>query len=388
MSQEKSYLDHSGIPMQATPNAGRVRRAQGPWPSTFSARPAQPGEQKHAGTTAVAMPGFTDEIAEMDEVSKTRHSREQHPDALGTVNESLVEPTLLQRASGASSIGAQSGSANSAIAQSALSAGAPQNSTSSFTSAAMGPGVNPPTLSASPVMNVGSSEPRLANGMETGSASEYSTNKQEDGFANPVTSRSAVQEGAVPSALQPQVLVQKHITVQTEFSPMSAGPGMVMPSQSRPVFATSEKMESHMAMNSAASTENESVFAPGGSFAVPAIPQTTSFQFEALHTPMGAGNAMGGQATAPVMPATQPHGEKSQQALLDRLNSRPAPQQENSGGRRLHIGNLQITVQRPAVAPAQTQPSLSSTQPSTQTQPAAAPQTFFNPWERHHMAFD
>jgi hypothetical protein len=387
MSQEKSYLEHSGMPMQATPNAGRVRRAQGPWPNTFSARPAQTVEQKQSGMVAVAMPGFNNEVAEMDEVSKTRHSREQHHDALGTVNESLAEPSLLQRASEASSIGAQSGSANSAIAQSALSAGAPQHSASSFTSAAMGPAVNLEALAASPAMNVGFSEPTSASGMETGSASEYSTNKQEDGFANPVTSRSAVQEGAVPSALQPQV-VQKHITVQTEFSPMSAGPGMVMPSQSRPVFATSEKMESHMAMNSAASTENESVFAPGESFAVPAIPQTTFLQFETARTQMGAGNAMGGQATAPVMPASQPHGEKSQQALLDRLNSRPAPQQENSGGRRLHIGNLQITVQRPAVAPAQTQPSLSSTQPSTQSQPAAAPQTFFNPWERHHMAFD
>jgi hypothetical protein len=374
MSQEKSYLEHSGMPIQATPNAGRVRRAQGPWPSTFSARPVQTVEQKQSGLAAVTMPGFNGEVAEMDEVSKTRHSREQHPDALGTVNESLVEPSLLL------------GSANPAIAQSALSAGAPQNSASSFTSAAMGPAVNLEALAASPAMNVGSSEPPSVSGMETGSA-EHSKNKQEDAFANPVASRSAVQEGTAASALQPQVLVQKHISVQTETLSMSAGPGMVMPSQSGSVFATSEKMESHMAMNSAASTENESVFAPGESFAVPVIPRTTSFQFEALRTPMGAGNAMGGQATAPVMPAPQPHGEKSQQALLDRLNSRPAPPQENSGGRRLHIGNLQITVQRPAVAPAQTQPFLSSTQPSTQTQPAA-PQTFFNPWERHHMAFD
>ncbi len=250
----------------------------------------------------------------------------------------------------------------------------------------MGSGVNPAALSASPAMSVGSAEPTSESGTETRSPSEYATNKQEDAFANPVTG-SAVQGTAV-SALQPQVLVQKHITVQTETLSMSAGLGMMMPSQSDPVFATSEKMKSLTAMNSAAGTETESVFTPGESFAVPVIPQIMSLQFEAARTPMGAGNATGSHAASPVISASQPQGEKSQQALLDRLNSRPAPQQENSGGRRLHIGNLQITVQRPAIAPAQTQPSLSATQPSTQTQPAAAPQTFFNPWERHHMAFD
>lgn len=387
MSQEKSYLDHSGMPMQATPNAGRVRRAQGPWPSTFSARLAQPGEQKHAGMPAVTMPGLNDEIAEMDaEGPKTRRSGEQQRDALGAVNEPLGEPSLLQRASVANSAGAQSGSANPAIMQNSLSANALQSSASSFTSAAMGPAVNPAALSVSPAMSAGSAEPTPASGMETRSASEYSTNKQEDAFANPVIS-SAVQEGTAASALQPQVLVQKHVTVQTVTSSMSAGPGVEMPLQSGPEFATSETMKSFMAMNSAAGTETASVFTPGESFAVPVIPQITFLQSEAARRPMGAGNAMGRHATSPVISASQPQGEKSQQALLDRLNSRPAQQHENSGGRRLHIGNLQITVQRPAVAPAQTQPSLSSTQPSTQTQPAAA-QTFFNPWERHHMAFD
>jgi hypothetical protein len=379
MSREKSYLEHSGMPMQATPNAGRVRRAQGPWPSTFSARLAQPAEQKHAGMAAVRMPGFTDEITEMDvEGVKTQRSGDQQHDALRDVSESLADPGLLQRASAANSAGAQSGSANPALAQSALSADAPQNSTSSLTSAAMGPAANSAALPESPAMNAGS-EPMPASGMETRPASEYSINKQKDAFAK--------QERTDASELQPQVLVQKHITVQTEVSSMSAGPGMMTPLQSGPVFATNEKMKSLMAMNSVAGAETASVFALGESFAVPVVPQITSLQFEAARTPMGAGNAMGGHAASPVISASQPQGEKSQQALLDRLNSRPAQQQENSGGRRLHIGNLQITVQRPAVAPAQTQPSLSSAQAATQTQPAA-PQTFFNPWERHHMAFD
>jgi len=386
MSREKSYLEHSGMPMQATPNAGRVRRAQGPWPSTFSTRPAHPGEQKHAGMASVTMLGLHDEVAEMDaEGSKARRSGDQQQDALGAVNESLADSNLLQRAPVANFAGAPSGSANPAIAQNARSADAPQNSAGSLTSAAMGPAVNPAALSALPAMSVGSTEPTSESGMETRSASEYSTNNQEDAFANPVTS-SAVQEGTTASALQAQVLVQKHITVQTEISSMSAGPGMVMPLQSGPEFATSEKMKSLTAMNGAAGTE--SVFASDESFAVPMIPQIKSLQFEAARTPMGAGNAMGNHAESPVISASQPQGEKSQQALLDRLNSRPAQQQENSGGRRLHIGNLQITVQRPTVAPAQTQPSFSSTKPPTQTQPAAAPQTFFNPWERHHMAFD
>jgi hypothetical protein len=336
---------------------------------------------------AVRMPGFTDEITEMDvEGSKTRRSGDQQHDALRDVSESLADPGLLQRASAANSAGAQSGSANPAVAQSALSTDALQNSTSSLTSAAMGPAANPAALPELPAMS-GGSAPMPASGMETRSASEYSISKQEDASANPVTSGSA-QEGTDASALQPQVMVQKHITVQTEVSSMSAGPGTVTPSQSGPVFATNEKMKSLMVMNSAAGAETGSVFVPGENFAVPVVPQITSLQFAAARTPMGAGNAMGGHAASPVISASQPQGEKSQQALLDRLNSRPAQQQENSGGRRLHIGNLQITVQRPAIAPAQPQPALSSAQPSTHTQPSAAPQTFFNPWERHHMAFD
>lgn len=102
-------------------------------------------------------------------------------------------------------------------------------------------------------------------------------------------------------------------------------------------------------------------------------------------TPMGAGNIPIGNARQPAMSEIQPQIDRSQQALLERLNDRAAPQQQAGGGRRVHIGNLRITVQRPAIAAAQTPSSAPSAQPQAA---AAAGQTLFNPWERHYMAFD
>ena len=100
----------------------------------------------------------------------------------------------------------------------------------------------------------------------------------------------------------------------------------------------------------------------------------------------GAGNILIGNARQPAMPEIQPQVDRSQRALLERLNDRASPQQQAGVGRRVHIGNLRITVQRPAMAAAQTPPSAPSAQP--QQAPAAAGQPLFNPWERHYMAFD
>jgi hypothetical protein len=85
------------------------------------------------------------------------------------------------------------------------------------------------------------------------------------------------------------------------------------------------------------------------------------------------------------MAEIRPQSDTSQQALLDRLNDRAAPPQHAGANRRVHIGNLRITVQRPAMAAAQTPSSAPLPQPQAA---AAAGQTLFNPWERHYMAFD
>jgi hypothetical protein len=369
MSRERSYFEHNGMPLQAAPNAGRVRHAQAPWLSTFGTHPTQAAEQKQAGMTGTAMPEPSDEIAFADAEGG---ERQQHTPAAVTVNEPLAAPSLLQRA-------ASAGSAGGAPSFSASRAGAQPGAANAGVSAAMG--IAPAMIPPGPSMPVG-----LAGPMPTSGAETKSTGGRGDAPATPATgSAGTPREEAAVTALPPRVLVQKHITIQTEVSTMSAvSEAVAMPLPGPVVMPLIEAMASPMMMAGTAVTETGSVFIPGESFAAAMIPQTTAARFEAGRVEMGAGNMAAGRAMPPVMPEGQPHSERSQQALLDRLNYRPAPQQEGRG-RRVRIGNLHITVQRPAIAAAQAPPSAQSAQP----QPAAAaPQTFFNPWERLCLAID
>ena len=222
-------------------------------------------------------------------------------------------------------------------------------------------------------------EPTLPESMPASGPETKSSGERANAFANPLTSTAGVLH-ADTSPLTARVLVQKHITVQTEVSSMSAA-AAAMPLPGGAVLPGIEAMESPMSL--AAIMETGSVFLPDETFAATTIvPQATPTRFESARVEMGVGMT-GVQAMPPVTPENQPHGERSQQSLLDRLNSRPDVQQQESGGRRVHIGNLHITVQRPAIA--QAPPFAPSAQPQSA---AAAPQTFFNPWERLHTAFD
>jgi hypothetical protein len=208
----------------------------------------------------------------------------------------------------------------------------------------------------------------------------------EGASANLVTGGASLPDDVSDAApLLPRVLVQKHLTIQTEISSMSTAsepattslPGGALV----PLMAV---MGSPISLAGEAGTEAGETLTLSESFSTAAVlPSAVPVRF--ARTPMGAGNIPIGNTRQPAMPESRPQSDRSQQALLDRLNDRAAPQQQAGGSRRVHIGNLRITVQRPAMAAAQTPSSAPSAQPQAA---AAAGQTLFNPWERHYMAFD
>jgi len=364
MSREQSYFEHNGMPLHASPNAGRVRQMQEQWLGLFTTYPVRPAEQRSLGTTDIVMPDPSNEVTGMN--------GETEGCAQLPANELPAAPSLLQRAATG-----MTGVMSAPVTQS-TNQQQPQ-----FTSTAQpnkpNAAVSSPMGQPSIPVNVRHAEP--AHGAEIKSAGG-----SEGASANPVTGGANVPgdaSNALP--LPPRVLVQKHLTIQTEVSSMSIAsepattslPGgalvPLMAAMGSPILPAGE-----------AGTEPGETLTLSESFSAAAVlPAAVPVRF--ARTPMGAGNIPIGNTRQPSMPESLPQSDRSQQALLDRLNDRAAPQQQAGGSRRVHIGNLRITVQRPAMAAAQAPSSAPSAQPRAA---GAAGQTLFNPWERHYMAFD
>jgi hypothetical protein len=364
MSREQSYFEHNGIPLHASPNAGRVQQMQEQWLGLFTAHPARPTEQQSPGTTGMVMPDPSNEI---NGVNGEAEGSVQLP-----ANELPAAPSLLQRAAtGTTGVLSTPVTQSTNQQQPQFTSAAQPNKPNAAVSSPMG-------LPPIPV-NVRHAEP--AHGAEIKSSGGF-----EGASANLATGGARLPGDASDTApLPPRVLVQKHLTVQTEISSMSIAsepattslPGgalvPLMAAMGPPISRAGE-----------AGTEAGATLTLSESFSAAAVlPAAVPVRF--ARTPMGAGNIPIANTRQPAMPESQPQGDRSQQALLDRLNDRAAPQQQAGGSRRVHIGNLRITVQRPAMAAAQTQSSAPSAQPQAA---AAAGQTLFNPWERHYMAFD
>jgi hypothetical protein len=364
MIREQSYFEHNGMPLQAGANAGRVRHTQESWLGSFTAHRAQPAEQQPSVTTGMAMPDPSNEATGMN--------GEAEDGAQLSANQLPAAPSLLQRAA-TSTTGAPSMSVTQSTNQQQ-----PQ-----FTSAAQ---PNKPNAAVSfpmgqPTIPVNLRHAEPAHGTEIKSAGN-----PEGASANPVTGVAALPgdaSNAVP--LPPRVLVQKHLTIQTEISSMSTASGPAMMSlPGGGLLSLMSAMGSPISVAGAAGEDVGETSISRESFsAAPLVPAAVPVPF--ARTPMGAGNISIVNTRPPAMPESQPQSDRSRQALLGRLNDRAAPPHQAGGGRRVHIGNLRITVQRPAMAVAQTPPSAPSTQ---QQAAAAAGQTLFNPWERHYMAFD
>jgi hypothetical protein len=360
MSREPSYFEHNGMPLHASPNAGRVRQMQEPWLGLFTAHRVQPAEQRPSGTPGVVMPE--------PGIETTGINEEAEGSAQQSASELASATSLLQRA-GTIPSASVTQSANQQQPQ--LTFAAQPDKPNAAVSVPMGQLATP--------VNMRHAEP--AHGTElkaAGGPGEGANLGGSDSLRNDFPD-------AVP--LPPRVLVQKHLTIQTEISSISntssEPPTTLLKGGTLvPLMAA---MGPPISLAGEAGTQPGRTLTSNESFSAAAvIPAAVPVPF--ARRPMGAGNIPIGNARQPAMPEVQPRSDRSQQALLERLNDRASPQQQAGVGRRVHIGNLRITVQRPAMAAAQTPPSATSAQP--QQAPAAAGQPLFNPWERHYMAFD
>jgi hypothetical protein len=360
MSREPSYFEHNGMPLHASPNAGRVRQMQEPWLGLFTAHRVHPSEQRPSGTSGIVMPEPSIETIGINE--------EAEGSAQQSASEFVAAPSLLQRAG---TIPSASVTQSTNQQQPQLTSAAQPDKPNVAVSSLMGQQAIP--------VNIRHAEPAhrteiKAAGGPDGEGANLSTGS--DSLRNDFSD-------AVPTP--PRVLVQKHLTIQTEISSMSTASGpakMLLPSE--PIMPLPVAMGSPISLADESGTQPGRTLTSNGSFSAAVIPAAVPVRF--ARTPMGAGNIPIGNARQPVIPEVQPQSDRSQRALLERLNDRASPQQQAGVGRRVHIGNLRITVQRPAMAAAQTPPSAPSAQP--QQAPAAAGQPLFNPWERHYMAFD
>lgn len=361
MSRERSYFEHNGMPLHASPNAGRVRPMQNQWLGLFTAHPAQPAEQRPSGTPGIVMPEPS--------IEATGMNGEAEGSAQLSASELPAAPNLLQRAATGVSSTSVTQSVNQQQPQ--LPSAAQPNQPNA--------GVNSHMRQPAIPVNVRHAEP--AHGAEFKSAGG-----PEGESTNLVAGRAGVRDDDSHAApLPPHVLVQKHLTIQTEISSMSGAsePATTLLPGSAIVPLTAA-MGSPISLAGEAGTEPGETLTSSESFSVPAvIPAAAPVRF--ARTSMGAGNGPIGNIKQPAMLGSQPQIDRSQQSLLDRLNDRAAPPQHAGGNRRVHIGNLRITVQRPAMAAAQSPSSAPLPQPQAA---AAAGQPLFNPWERHYMAFD
>jgi len=361
MSGEPSYFERNGMPLHASPNAGRVRQMQEPWFGLFTAHRAQPAEQRPSGTPGVVMPE--------PGIETTGINEEAEGSAQQSASELASATSLLQRA-GTIPSASVTQSANQQQPQ--LTFVAQPDKPNAAVSVPMGQLAIP--------VNMRHAEP--AHGTEL----KASGGPDGEG-ANLATGSDRVLGDAWDvTPLPPRVLAQKHLTIQTEISSISNTasdpPTTLLPGGT--VLPLMAAMGPPISLAGEAGTQPDRTLTSNDSFSAAAvIPAAVPVRF--ARTPMGAGNIPLGNIQS-AMPETQPQSDRSQRALLERLNDRAAPQQQAGVGRRVHIGNLRITVQRPAMAAAQTPPSAPSGQP--QQTPSVAGQPLFNPWERHYMAFD
>lgn len=347
------------MPLHAAPNPGHVRRLQEPWLGSFTTH-VSPTEQKTLGTAGVAMPNFAEEVTGMNDEAEGGA-----PQSLSQAPRSTEEKSTAAIQLGADPLPPHGISAATANAH----LGAPDDP------------VNPPIeRSILPVIHPGLLQSKPASGTETKSAvgMEVDTPNR---VTESVGARTVASDA---TSLPTSVPVQKPVTVQTEISslPMPAEFTTALPG--KPLLPLIGAMGEPLSMAIAAATENSGTLMPDETAAA-LFPASVPVHFEAARVPMGGGDSSSG-TTAPVAVAeSQPQSYGSQQALLDRLNDRAASlHQQSSGGRRVHIGNLRITVQRPAMEATQTPPSALSAQP----QAAPPAPILFNPWERLYTAFD
>jgi hypothetical protein len=353
------------MPLHAAPNPGRGQRLQEPWLGSFTTHVA-PTEQKTPGTAGVAMPDLAQEVAGMNDEAEGATPHSSTPKA-PVAQKSTEGKFTAAIQSGADTLPPHGTPAAGADAHS----DAPDEHASAAIELAMLPVIHSDLLQSKPASGT---EAKPAVGMEADMPNRL------------IESAGARTVARDATPLLPSVLVQKPVTVQTEILslPMPAESTTAFPGM--PHLPLVVAMGAPLSMAVAAATENGgTLMADETAAAVALFSASVPVHFEAARVPMGGSNSSAGTAAPVAVPESRSHSYRSQQALLDRLNDRAASlHQQSGGGRRVHIGNLRITVQRPAMEATQTPPSA----PSAQPQAATAAPILFNPWERLYTAFD
>jgi hypothetical protein len=352
MSRERSCFEHKGMPLAAE-TAGHMRAASAPWLQSFGVRPV-PGPDPMKALAAAPVNEPEPQMFDYQHEFELGHSR---PNVDGGRSETGTAPGL-QRSTSAnpSSFTGHSGSAV---------AGQRPASTSTMGGTKDGSpkaSFSVPNTATAPL----SEALAQSSGLPVGIDAAIPEMRPETESARGIDSG------------QPHVTVQKHVSIQQVVSPVFIG----QPAGAGPSTSASHTQPGELPFASVTSRE----------FHIESVAHTATGTSVAKSSPelepvaatrtgqMGGGTLMQGPVMMPSIsrsPKSHSHGND----LLERLNQHN-PQHE--GGKRVHIRNLHVTVQK-AAASQQQQPAQGAQQ---QAAPAAVPQTFFNPWERHYSAFD
>ena len=373
MNRERSFFEHKGMPLTAVENAGRVQETHAPWLQSFTRRPAVDAAEgkRFPDLSALSLDSSQaeDTFPPGDAASEAK--------AGGRSNAAPAEPDVMLRRS---------------VAGSAASTPAPVNPQGAGSRSSTMPGS---AKGNAEIIAMGRAQDARAGRLDplwkepgVSPLEVLSGNRQRTPGAgeNATTLPAMAGPGGSPASSgndsrQPDTTIQKDVTIHATLSPVGHAAGDSTAAASSNVQVVESPMSLHGAGARESLTDSLRQIQLEAATEQSQERRAGVAQIEPVRMEM-SGSASMQVGVRVVMPApARADNNRSQQELLERFNQE-APHQQ-PGGRRVHIRNLHITVQKAATP--QPQPAPTPTQP----QPAAAaPQSFFNPWERHLSAFD
>jgi hypothetical protein len=372
-NREKSFFQHSGMPLKVAPNIGRARSVAAPWLETFATRPAGGVAENSASVRTGGIPGSfaNDEedsliVGQQDvaasgfrNLSSNDSNAEKRtlpvPSMLGREADGSLPMRPLQSAHVADR-GAQRSSTPDVVAQ---------RDPVSLEQGAVGAFAKAMKRDQEPMSSAGSQE-QLA-------------------VRVPGTEQKAPRDRE-PT---PQVVVKKTIEITTHSS-MESIPEFRRP---QPVRSTRHYSERKPGRSLASQVVETSVmheqFKPASRGTEESAALRSSFTADAgsLGAPLILTEflSMNGPAE-PRWPQSSSTPVVGQSELLQRLNQQSSREPQQASRKRVHIGSVNITVMRPPT-PSAAQPVLSQSPPPSSPAMTSS-QVFMNPWDRMYTVFD
>ncbi len=360
--REKSLLAHSGAPLRVASNIARRQPVAVPWLETFSTRPAGSMEQKNARHETVQTPGGF--AGDEDDAADGSMSVEEGRTTLSGFDNSRlsnpqsipVQTKMLERH------GQTDGGATPMMP--AQNPDLPEQSKQDFT-ANMKSGVDISGARASSFNESKIHDQRLARPQE-----------------EPRIVRPEMAQQKVPTDRQssPRIVVKKTIEI-TAKSSMRSLPEFRQPQADRQTghFPSEAPVQSSTVEDSLMRATFYGKENPG----IAGFSSASSD--EASHMQLSQTEFL--QMDSPVRTSQSgPTSVTGQADVLQRLNQQSSREQTQKSPKRVHIGNVHITVQRPGSVSAQ-QPAPNQ-MPAPSSQPAQAAQVFMNPWDRMYTVLD